>query len=249
MGSTQFAKTSFYLRIAGDSEVFNFHSFSFGLLFATRRVASGRWRGILKFPPRYAKYNSSICPSIHSKINAAVEAFRGRPLLLSLGSFTMTDKKPDDIMLDFMSDLECLEVIVSTNCSFKAAQHAIEKATKCIFLSLEYSHGNVSSTDLVKLPKSNLHTLIISKLVLTQEAFQQLLQCFLTVPCDHPQKLELKAVSVKDISGKVKCNPPNISYWPELEVTEQCKLCPSQDGENQKLYDKNVQASVVLASS
>ena len=127
----------------------------------------------------------------------------------------MADKKPFNVMVDFVSDLECLEVSISTKRRFKVAQ---QKATNCEYLSLEYYSHSISILDILSFLRSNLHVLIISK---AHESLQQLLQSFLTLPCDHPQKLELKAVAIQDDSGKVKCNLPNTSYWPELQITEQ----------------------------
>ena len=171
-----------------------------------------------QFPSRYNQYQDW---SYTFTYDAAIDTFRGRPRLLKL-SFNMTEKIG---FLDFLSDFEYLEIHVSKKRTFKAAQRVIEKATKCKFLFLEYSPNIVSSTDIVKLPKPNLHVLIVSKLVLTQESLHQLLLCFLTLPCGHPQMLKLNKVSIKGMSGKIECNrpvhhPQTISYWPELEVTD-----------------------------
>ena len=220
-GSTKFTKIRFYSQVARIMFDRSCYILPFGFLFAIRCFVFGRWflRGNLEFPPRYVKYNNVAY--VHTKctsIAEAVEAFRGRPHLLYLGP-TMTDKKLFHVMLDFVSDLECLEVSISTKRRFNVAQQVIEKATNCEYLSLEYSHGrpiNISG-----FLKSNLRVIIISKLVLTYESLQRLLQTFLTLPCDHPQNLELKAVTIQDISGEIKCNLPNILSWPELEIMEQ----------------------------
>ena len=222
-GSTKFAKIRFYSQVARVMFDRSCYILPFGFLFATRCVTLGRWflRGNLEFPPRYVKYDFAPA-SISHQISAAVEAFIGRPRLLCLGP-TMRDKKPFNAMLDFASDLECLDVSISTKRRFKVAQQVIEKATSCKYLSLEYSYGRpINIPDIIlSFLKSSLHVLIMSKLVLTHESLQQLLQSFLSLPCDHPQTLELKAVTIQDISGTVKCNLPNISYWPELQIMEQ----------------------------
>ena len=223
-GSPKFAKIRFYSQVARIMFDRSCYILPFGFLFATRCFVFGQWflRGNLEFPPRYVKYNNvAYVHTKYTSIAAAVEAFRGRPHLLYLGP-TMTDKKPFNAMLDFVSDLECFQVSISTKRRFKVAQQVIEKATNCEYLSLEYSHGRpINIPDIVSFLKSSLRVVIISKLVLTYESLQRLIKSFLTLPCDHPQKLELKAVTIQDVSGEMKCNLPNISYWPELQIMEQ----------------------------
>ena len=236
---TQFAKACFYSGIAAsvlNSTTNNLgyaisegvqYSLSYGnfyevsaLCFAVRSVISETGPCEFSFPPRYAKYN--FCRDL-GQVNVAVDAFKGHPRLLKLG-FNMTERFPFH-MSTFLSDLEYLEIHVSKKSRFKVALRVFEQTTNCKFLSIEYTRGNVSSKDITKLPKSSLDVLIISKLVLMEESFHQLLQCFLSVPCDHPQKLTLDQVSMKGITGKIECNqtvqhPQNVSYWPELEVTD-----------------------------
>ena len=189
------------------------------LLFAIRSFASETRKCNFTFPPRYTKFDVNI----RNEVNAAVEGFKGRPHLLKLG-FGMTDRKPNGFMLDFFSDLEYLEVHISTKRRFKVVVNLVEQATNLKFLSIEYRHGNALSTELTKLPTSSLHTLILTKLVMMQDALHQFLQCFLCIPCDHPQKLRLEEVTIKCASGKreYKTNQqlPTISYWPDLELTD-----------------------------
>ena len=185
-------------------------------------------------------------------VDPAVDAFRGHPRLLKLGNMT-AGKIRQYVLNNILSDVEYLQFQISKKRSFQAAQGVMEKATNCKVLSLEYNRGNISSVDLLKLPKSSLHTLIISKLVLMQESLHQVLQCFFTLACEHPQTLKLNKVTIQCISGKIECSqsvpshkPQTVSYWPELEVVNRQYL-HLKTVELQGCFIKNIQTSAAMA--
>ena len=158
-----------------------------------------------KLPTRYAKYqawNYSFC--VNGRVNAATEGFRGLPRILKICLDSRTPRL-SGVVLEFLSGLECLEIQVSTKRKMKVALDIIKKASKLEILSLEYhARSNICWTELLaKTTLSNLHTLVLRNFVMFQDTLHQFLQWFLSIACDHPQKLKLEQVTVKYSSGDI----------------------------------------------
>ena len=116
----------------------------------------------------------------------------------------------------------------------KESLQIIKRMSKLEILTIVCrTEDNISCMELAKLPLANLHTLMLLDLVMTQKSFHEFVRLFLSVPCNHPQKLILERIRVKSLLGdtitmhKFGCqnNPlSTVPFMPELEPSDRSYL-------------------------
>ena len=188
---------------------------------------------VYTFPSRYEEYQDwSYTFTFDGLVSAAVDGFGGKlPRMLKLRLDSRSTRLSDTALNLVTGDLECLEILVTTKKKLKDALKIIEKASKLETLAIEYyARANISWMELAKLPLPNLRILVLLNFAMSQDAFHEFVQMFLSMLCSHRQKLILEGVTVNNLSGKTvhkfgrQGNPSSLPFWPELALTNRSYL-------------------------